>query len=439
MRLLCGLILPRPQGRIVNLSLRSLPPAAGLYMSRVVSGLMLLTLLGLNASHGEGADLLVADRLTNSVYRYSELGDLLGTVLTDNVHLSQPSGMALSPDRTKLYVSSFQNSQVVRYDYNPLTGTATNATVFATSIDGIVTPGGIAISGDGQTIYVATLGGTGVVRFKADGSLAGAPLMLGSPENQTLFQFSGLAWTETGELLVAAFHDYPAGTSGAIARWVEGDPTLELLIGPSPSLSGASSLLVDGDDLYVTGMFASNVQRFELPGGTPETDFLVEGIPFPQSVIKAPDGNGLLVGVLGFAEGTGDIARYDLAGNLLEFFLSPGNGGFEEPTVLVIVPDILAGDFNGDGHIDAADYLVWRNTLGSTTDLRADANRDGTVDADDYLAWKQEFVTASSGALANPVRAIPEPAGLGLLAFGLLAFGLLAAGWKRARRRACLA
>ncbi len=30
----------------------------------------------------------------------------------------------------------------------------------------------------------------------------------------------------------------------------------------------------------------------------------------------------------------------------------------------------VGGDYNGDGIVDAADYIVWRNTLGSTTDLR---------------------------------------------------------------------
>jgi Type I phosphodiesterase / nucleotide pyrophosphatase/Dockerin type I domain len=46
------------------------------------------------------------------------------------------------------------------------------------------------------------------------------------------------------------------------------------------------------------------------------------------------------------------------------------------------------GDFNRDGHVDAADYTLWRDTNGSTTDLRADANGDGSVDQADYELWK---------------------------------------------------
>jgi hypothetical protein len=41
------------------------------------------------------------------------------------------------------------------------------------------------------------------------------------------------------------------------------------------------------------------------------------------------------------------------------------------------------GDYNLDGAADAADYTTWRDTLGSTTDLRADGNGDGVVDEAD--------------------------------------------------------
>jgi len=51
----------------------------------------------------------------------------------------------------------------------------------------------------------------------------------------------------------------------------------------------------------------------------------------------------------------------------------------------------LLGDSSHDGIVDAVDYTVWRNALGSTTDLRADGDDDGVVDADDYTIWQQNF------------------------------------------------
>ncbi len=51
----------------------------------------------------------------------------------------------------------------------------------------------------------------------------------------------------------------------------------------------------------------------------------------------------------------------------------------------------LAGDYNGDGSVDAADYVVWKGTDGSTTDLRADGNGDGRVDEADHTVWKSHM------------------------------------------------
>ncbi len=85
----------------------------------------------------------------------------------------------------------------------------------------------------------------------------------------------------------------------------------------------------------------------------------------------------------------------------------------------------LTGDFNADGIVDAADYLVWRNTLGSTTDLRANGDNTGdsqdVIDGADYLVWKNNYGSGSGGALASVHIAVPEPALAGVLAVAALA------------------
>jgi hypothetical protein len=60
-----------------------------------------------------------------------------------------------------------------------------------------------------------------------------------------------------------------------------------------------------------------------------------------------------------------------------------------------------AGDYNGNGHVDAADYTVWRNTLGSTSALAADGDGSGTVDEADYALWKTNFGKVNGAALLN--------------------------------------
>ena len=171
---------------------------------------------GLWCAHA--AEVLVADRLSNSVYRYSETGALLGTVLSDNVNINQPAGLALSPDLSKLYVSSFQNARVVRYDYNSKTGTAINPMIFAEGgADNLSSPNSILFSEDGSTIYVSNLGGSGVARFNLDGTSAGAPLMFPAPPPpQPFFQFSGLTFAPPENYSWPHFKTFP---QGSMAKW----------------------------------------------------------------------------------------------------------------------------------------------------------------------------------------------------------------------------
>jgi len=82
----------------------------------------------------------------------------------------------------------------------------------------------------------------------------------------------------------------------------------------------------------------------------------------------------------------------------------------------------LPGDYNGDGKVDAADYTVWRDSLGSSGfGLPADGNGDGVIDAVDYGVWSSNY-----GAMAMApasATAVPEPAAA-LLTLAAVAAGL---------------
>jgi hypothetical protein len=77
----------------------------------------------------------------------------------------------------------------------------------------------------------------------------------------------------------------------------------------------------------------------------------------------------------------------------------------------------LAGDYSGDGTVDAADYNIWRDSLGQSiaSGTAADGNGNGIVDQADYELWKANFgTTATSGSLAATSE-VPEPGALVLL------------------------
>lgn len=72
---------------------------------------------------------------------------------------------------------------------------------------------------------------------------------------------------------------------------------------------------------------------------------------------------------------------------------------------------LLAGDYNHDDRVDAADYIVWRNTKDSTTQLAADGSGNGVVDIADFSLWRTNFGHTFGGLASGVVIApsVPEP------------------------------
>jgi hypothetical protein len=128
-----------------------------------------------------------------------------------------------------------------------------------------------------------------------------------------------------------------------------------------------------------------------------------------------------------------EFAIYDSAlsaGDIAQIYADGLNG------IGISVPDAsVPGDYNGNGVADAADYTMWRNSLGQTgAGLAADGSGltpgvpDGVVDQFDYDLWKANFGAGTQGGAGTggfqPIAAsVPEPTSLVLLALGL-AFAL---------------
>jgi hypothetical protein len=88
----------------------------------------------------------------------------------------------------------------------------------------------------------------------------------------------------------------------------------------------------------------------------------------------------------------------------------------------------LVGDYNLNGAVDSADYTIWRNTLGSTTDLRANGDNTGAsagkIDDADYAIWRTNFgdsyyAAPGTGAGSSSIL-VPEPTVAELAAVALV-------------------
>jgi hypothetical protein len=93
----------------------------------------------------------------------------------------------------------------------------------------------------------------------------------------------------------------------------------------------------------------------------------------------------------------------------------------------------IPGDYNADGHVDAGDYVTWRNTLGDSGKfLAADGDGDEEIDIGDYAFWKLHYGDPNGGVggLAtfsgspNPLSpsdaAVPEPTAAGLCGLAIV-------------------
>jgi hypothetical protein len=95
----------------------------------------------------------------------------------------------------------------------------------------------------------------------------------------------------------------------------------------------------------------------------------------------------------------------------------------------------VAGDYDGNGKVDAADYTLWRDTLGSTSDMRANGDNSGAssgvIDQADYTFWKTHFgSTPFSDIGVGSLTAVPEPT------FPSLGFWIIATAVGMGRQRA---
>jgi hypothetical protein len=101
------------------------------------------------------------------------------------------------------------------------------------------------------------------------------------------------------------------------------------------------------------------------------------------------------------------------------------------------VPQV-AGDYNQNGVVDAADYVAWRNSIGQNVPL---PNRGpgitGPIGQSDYNFWRSRFGATSGAGSGASVASVPEPVTLAALASCLAGCGVWWAGARRRQGKSC--
>jgi hypothetical protein len=69
----------------------------------------------------------------------------------------------------------------------------------------------------------------------------------------------------------------------------------------------------------------------------------------------------------------------------------------------------VPGDYNDNGVVDAADYVLWRN--GGPLQNEVEGQTPGAVTQEDYVAWRARFgnTTGAAGGSESVAAAVPEP------------------------------
>ena len=277
-----------------------------------------------------------------------------------------------------------------------------------------------------RAVYVGD--GTSIVQIAIQNGVA--------PDgNGRFFQFGPIDLSQPGRLALNNRGQvaFPAtlidATDGATAGFFRGDgATLTQVVRlneVAPGGNGLFSNLFGFPALNDAGQVAFSAQLSDTSGGTTDDSgiFLFDDVLGLIEVVRK--GDGFLGSVL---TGAGFFGGFPVADEFLGlsqtgttrlafvFSLADGRQGI---AVWSLLPE---GDFNEDGTVDAADYTVWRNGLGTKYTM------------DDYLVWKNNYGATTLGEGAGSSRSslslAPEPG-----SFVLMGLAAIILGGVRVRRR----
>ncbi len=195
------------------------------------------------------------------------------------------------------------------------------------------------------------------------------------------------------------------------------DIDLYQIAGPANSLNPAAWNSLEsptpnsGQDLIEFPRGDGNGNGWEVLG-IPSSESLAEAFLNGSSILGP--GQSISLGNAFNTSGPGEGA--------LSFQVRTSAGEIVNSIVEYVTGVSLAGDYNGDGRVDAADYTVWRDNLGAGDEsaFAAGTGNGNGIDGSDYTVWRSNFGnTTGSGSLA--AAPVPEPSSIATVLLAMFA------------------
>ena len=261
-------------------------------------------------------------------------------------------------------------------------------------------------------------------------SFADISFWTGTGNRQAALAIDWQGQNEASKSLVWGFRwndmSTPAPTAAEMfATIVREDPRLFAKVGEVGGL---------GTAIYGVGFDASGDGILELSDGTVFNDQgLAEsgpadfGTPLDEADFYR---EGWFLGYWHFANSDLPDSEWETAGGISDtaltnerwYSLAFTNDVFDQSSfvsgLVAAEKDILTGDFDRNGTVDAADLNLWSATFGESqlaAGYAADGNRDFAVDYQDFLVWQSNFGNSVS-------TNIPEPSGQQFIQINFIAF-----------------
>lgn len=268
---------------------------------------------------------------------------------------------------------------------------------------------GIMTSSSGSLFTQTPLIGIGITGPRSDAQSAGAGgtstffAQLGDMRVQGNVSTNANDFTNDGAFhrVVGKIEINANGASERLTAWL--DPT-GVETGPSSVLQAEADIITDwadpaGDlfatlfaiDLASTPTFKQREHYFDnvAIGTTWES---VQSVDVPRLTLRVNTSSGV-VELRNDTTTDLDISYYEIRSTSQSLNSDAWNSlADQDPGGSPV------GDYNGDGAVDAIDYAVWRETLGSTEDLGADGDDDGMIDSDDFDLWQANYGATGGGS-----------------------------------------